>query len=89
MYFGAAGMQVSGKFSILPQTMQIAATIASNKDGARKFGFLSIISPDVSLLQKMSMLGFLLRFRARFPRRVYYLNRDTTNISVCKGKLVM
>ena len=29
-----------------------AATIASNKDGARKFGFLSIISPDVSLLQK-------------------------------------
>lgn len=52
VYFGATGMQVSGKFSILPQTMQIAATIASNKDGARKFGFLSIISPDVSLLQK-------------------------------------
>ena len=52
VYLGAAGMQVSGKFSILPQTMQIAATIASNKDGARKFGFLSIISPDVSLLQK-------------------------------------
>lgn len=80
MYFGAAEMQVSGKFSILAQTMQIAATIAANKDGSSKFGFLSIISPDVSLLQK--------NVYVRFPR-VYYVNRDTTNVSVCKGKLVM
>ena len=81
MYFGAAEMQVSGKFSFLAQTMQIAATIAANKDGSSKFGFLSIISPDVSLLQK--------NVYVRVPRRVYYVNRDTTNVLVCKGKLVM
>ena len=67
----------------LLQRLLPTRTVPENSVSFRSFRLMSVYC------RKMSMLGFLLHFRARFPGRVYYLNRDTTNISVCKGKLVM